>query len=72
MGQLHSTVRACLALRLMEQLSDYRACKAMGLNDMAHAIGLPGKLGGHGSEVDGMVERSKMDKVQKPTARAMS
>ena len=31
---------------LMEQLSEYRACTAMGLNDMAHAIGLPGKLGG--------------------------
>jgi hypothetical protein len=26
----------------------------MGLNDVAQALGLPGKLGGHGSEVDAM------------------
>src|SRR3954468_8694324 len=48
----------------MEQLSDYRACTAMGLNDMAHALGLPGKIGGHGSEVEGMVKRGEIDKVR--------
>ena len=49
---------------LMEQLSDYRACTSMGLNDMAHALGLPGKLGGHGSEVDAMVKRGEIDQVR--------
>jgi 3'-5' exonuclease len=49
---------------LMEQMSDYRACTNMGLNDMAHALGLPGKVGGHGSEVDGMVKRGEIAKVR--------
>jgi len=49
---------------LMEQMSDYRACTNMGLNDMAHALGLPGKLGGHGSEVDGMIKRGEIEEVR--------
>lgn len=49
---------------LMEQLSDYNSCKAMSMDDLALAIGLPGKIGGHGSEVEGMVERGELDKVR--------
>jgi predicted PolB exonuclease-like 3'-5' exonuclease len=49
---------------LMEQLSDYGACKNMGLQDVAVAMGLPGKIGGHGSEVAAMVERGEIDKVR--------
>lgn len=49
---------------LMEQLSDYRSCTAMSMDDLAFAIGLPGKIGGHGSEVEGMVERGEIDKVR--------
>src|SRR3954470_10845325 len=49
---------------LMEQMSDYRSCANMALSDMAHALGLPGKIGGHGSEVEGMVKRGEIDKVR--------
>src|SRR4051794_11667901 len=48
----------------MEQFSDYGACANMGLDDMARAIGLPGKLGTHGSEVDAMVKRGEIAKVR--------
>jgi hypothetical protein len=36
----------------MEQLSDYKACASMRLSDIAHALGLPGEIGGHGSGVE--------------------
>jgi predicted PolB exonuclease-like 3'-5' exonuclease len=49
---------------LMEQLSDYRACATMKLEDLAFAVGLPGKIGGHGSEVEGMYDRGEIDKVR--------
>jgi len=49
---------------LMEQLSDYRACASMSLEDVALALGLPGKIGGHGSEVEAMVRRGEIDKVR--------
>jgi predicted PolB exonuclease-like 3'-5' exonuclease len=49
---------------LMDQLSDYKASPAMKLDDMAAAIGLPGKIGGHGSEVESMVERGDMEGVR--------
>jgi 3'-5' exonuclease len=49
---------------LMEQLSDYKACAVMKLDDIAVALGLPGKIGGHGSEVEAMVERGEIDKVR--------
>ncbi|WP_050783658.1 hypothetical protein [Methylobacterium nodulans] len=48
----------------MEQLSDYRSCAVMGMDDLALAIGLPGKIGGHGSEVEGMVERGEIEQVR--------
>jgi 3'-5' exonuclease len=49
---------------LMEQLSDYRACAAMSLDDVALALGLPGKIGGHGAEVEAMVRRGEIDNVR--------
>lgn len=49
---------------LMEQLSDYRACASTGLNDIALALGLPGKIGGHGSEIEAMVEGGEIDQVR--------
>jgi hypothetical protein len=33
----------------------------MSLNDVALAIGLPGEIGGHGSEVEVMVQRGEID-----------
>lgn len=49
---------------LMEQLSDYGACARMGLDEAARAMGLPGKLGGHGSEVEAMVARGEVEAVR--------
>jgi predicted PolB exonuclease-like 3'-5' exonuclease len=49
---------------LMEVLADHGASARMGLDDMAHALGLPGKIGGHGSEVAGLVERGEIDQVR--------
>lgn len=49
---------------LMEVLADHGAGTRMGLDDVAHAIGLPGKVGGHGSEVAGMVERGELERVR--------
>lgn len=49
---------------LMEQLSDYRACASMKLEDVALALGLPGKIGGHGSEVEPMVQRGEINNVR--------
>ncbi|MDF2971588.1 MAG: hypothetical protein K0R61_2038 [Microvirga sp.] len=49
---------------LMEQLSDYRACATMKLDEIALALGLPGKIGGHGSEVEAMVRRGEIEKVR--------
>ena len=48
----------------MEQLSDYKACASMSLDDVALALGLPGKIGGHGSEVEAMVHRGEIDNVR--------
>jgi hypothetical protein len=36
----------------------------MKLDDIALALGLPGKIGGHGSEVEGMVERGEIEAVR--------
>jgi 3'-5' exonuclease len=49
---------------LMEQLSDYRACAAMSLHDVALALGLPGKIGGHGAQVEAMIRRGEVDRVR--------
>jgi 3'-5' exonuclease len=49
---------------LMEQLSDHGACRNLGLQDVAVAIGLPGKVGGHGSAVAAMVARGELERVR--------
>ena len=49
---------------LMEQLSDYGACRNLGLQDVAVALGLPGKIGGHGAEVAAMVEHGEIEQVR--------
>jgi predicted PolB exonuclease-like 3'-5' exonuclease len=49
---------------LMESLSDYRAAPNMKLDEIAAAVGLPGKLNGHGSEVEAMVQRGEIEKVR--------
>lgn len=49
---------------LMEQLTDYGACAKMGLDEVARAMGLPGKVGGHGSEVEAMIGRGDLDLVR--------
>ncbi|KAA2235899.1 3'-5' exonuclease [Salinarimonas soli] len=49
---------------LMDQLADHGAASRLGLDDMAHAIGLPGKVGGHGSSVARMVEDGEIEAVR--------
>ena len=49
---------------LMDQLSDYRACASRSLDDIALPVGLPGKIGGHGSEVEAMVRQGEIDNVR--------
>jgi len=49
---------------LMEVLSDYGASPRMGLEEAARAMGLPGKIGGHGSEVATMVEQGDIEQVR--------
>ncbi|ACL62336.1 3'-5' exonuclease [Methylobacterium nodulans] len=49
---------------LMEQLSDYRSCASMSMEDVAVALGLPGKVGGHGSLVEEMIEQGGTDQVR--------
>jgi hypothetical protein len=49
---------------LMDQLADYGAHAKMSLQEAAVALGLPGKIGGHGAEVADMVERGEIAKVR--------
>lgn len=49
---------------LMEQLADYGASARLAMQDVALAMGLPGKIGGHGSEVAPMVARGDLDRVR--------
>jgi predicted PolB exonuclease-like 3'-5' exonuclease len=48
----------------MEQLADYGASARLGMQDVALAMGLPGKIGGHGSEVATMVASGDLDRVR--------
>lgn len=50
---------------LMDQLADYGACTKLGLDEAARACGLPGKGGGHGSEVEGMVAAGEVEAVRR-------
>jgi predicted PolB exonuclease-like 3'-5' exonuclease len=49
---------------LMDQLSDHGACRNLALQDVAVALGLPGKIGGHGAEVAAMVGRGELEQVR--------
>ena len=49
---------------LMEQISDFGACRNLGLQDVAVAMGLPGKIGGHGSKVTAMAARGEIEQVR--------
>lgn len=49
---------------LMDQLADYGACTKLSLDEAAKACGLPGKLGGHGSEVEAMLRAGEHDRIR--------
>lgn len=49
---------------LMEELADHGAATRLALQDVAVAMGLPGKVGGHGSEVAEMVARGQLEAVR--------
>ena len=49
---------------LMEELADHGAATRLGMQDVAVAMGLPGKVGGHGSEVAEMVARGHLKAVR--------
>lgn len=49
---------------LMEQLADHGAATKLGMQDVAVAVGLPGKFGGHGSEVSDMIARGETGAVR--------
>lgn len=49
---------------LMELMSSYGAATRMGLEDMAVAMGLPGKAGEHGSHVAAMIADGRIDDVR--------
>lgn len=49
---------------LMDQISEHGAATRMRLDDLARALGLPGKIGGHGSEVAEMLQAGRMDDIR--------
>jgi 3'-5' exonuclease len=49
---------------LMDVMADYGTVRSYGLNVTAEILGLPGKVGGHGSEVAGMHERGELGKIR--------
>lgn len=49
---------------LMDQLCEHGAAVRMRLDDVARSIGLPGKIGGHGSEVAAMVSEGRIEDVR--------
>lgn len=49
---------------VMDALADHGASARLGLDETAAAVGLPGKIGGHGSEVEAMVEAGEERKVR--------
>jgi predicted PolB exonuclease-like 3'-5' exonuclease len=49
---------------LADVMTDYGASKMIGLDLMAKAIGFPGKIGGHGSEVAAMIREGRVDLVR--------
>ena len=49
---------------LMDVMSDYGAVRSYGLDLIAELLGLPGKIGGHGSEVAGMYAKGELSKIR--------
>lgn len=49
---------------LMDVLADHGASTKLALDEAAVAVGLPGKIGGHGSGVEAMVEAGEIDRVR--------
>lgn len=49
---------------LMDVMADYGAVRSYGLNLTAEIAGLPGKIGGHGSEVAAMYARGEIGKIR--------
>jgi predicted PolB exonuclease-like 3'-5' exonuclease len=49
---------------LMDVVADYGAAKKLSLDEAAAAVGLPGKLGGHGSEVESMMQAGEAEQVR--------
>jgi 3'-5' exonuclease len=49
---------------LMDALADHGASKALKLDEAALALGLPGKIGGHGSEVRDMMAAGDIARVR--------
>ncbi len=49
---------------LMDRLSDHGACRNLALQGVAAAVSLPGKVGGHGSEVAAMVAKGELERVR--------
>jgi predicted PolB exonuclease-like 3'-5' exonuclease len=48
---------------LMDQFSDYGACTKTSMDLFAKAMGLPGKIGGDGAEVETMFEAGEIEKL---------
>jgi 3'-5' exonuclease len=48
---------------LMDQLSDYGACAKTGMDLMAKATGLPGKINGSGAEVEEMFQAGEIERI---------
>ena len=48
---------------LMDQISDYGACSKPAMDLIAKAMGLPGKLGGNGAQVQAMFEAGEIENV---------
>jgi predicted PolB exonuclease-like 3'-5' exonuclease len=49
---------------LMDALADHGAAVKLGLNEAAAAVGLPGKIGAHGGEVEALAAAGKLDVVR--------
>lgn len=49
---------------LMLEMSDYGSRSMIGMDTVASAMGLPGKIGGHGSEVQSMYDAGELHKIR--------
>lgn len=49
---------------LMDALSTYGACARLSLDEAARALDLPGKIGGHGGDVEAMILAGEVERVR--------